>query len=101
MGPLTCSLPYSTAISMSLAYSGFLEAAKTRDGFVVASWALYFPMVAKSPESQTTIVPLAFNCSSEVVIMLNDWVKFLRDAEEIRKSSGGCFKPVRLEEFRV
>lgn len=33
---------------------------------MVASWALYFPIVAKSPESQTTVVPAAFNCSSEL-----------------------------------
>lgn len=31
------SLPYATATSMSLAYSGFLEAARMRDGLVVAS----------------------------------------------------------------
>ncbi len=49
--PLTCFLPYSTAGSISLAYSGFLEAARMRDGLVVASCGLYFSMVWKSPES--------------------------------------------------
>lgn len=59
---------------MSFAYSGFLEAARISDGFVVASWGLYLPMatvicqltaciatpnprryiLAKSPESHTT-----------------------------------------------
>ena len=33
---------------------------------MVASCGLYLPMVAKSPESQTTVVPVAFNCSSEL-----------------------------------
>jgi hypothetical protein len=42
------------ASSISFAYSGFLEAARIREGLVVASWGLYLPMVAKSPESQTT-----------------------------------------------
>lgn len=41
-----------------------------REGFVVASCGLYFPMVAKSPESQTTVVPMAFNCSRELVMIL-------------------------------
>lgn len=40
------------------------------EGFVVASWGLYLPMVAKSPESQTTVVPVAFNWSSELVMMM-------------------------------
>ena len=40
-------LAYSTATSMSLAYSGFLEAARMREGLVVASWGLYFPMARK------------------------------------------------------
>lgn len=52
---LPCFFPYSTATSMSLAYSGFLEAARIREGLVVASWGLYLSMVAKSPESQTTV----------------------------------------------
>jgi hypothetical protein len=47
-------LPYATASSMSLAYSSFLDAARIREGLVVASWGLYLSMVAKSPESQTT-----------------------------------------------
>ena len=51
----TCSLPYWTATSISLAYSGFLAAARMSDGFVVASCGLYLSMVAKSPESQTTV----------------------------------------------
>jgi hypothetical protein len=49
-----CFLPYSTAASMSFAYSSFLDAARIREGLVVASWGLYLSMVAKSPESQTT-----------------------------------------------
>jgi hypothetical protein len=52
---LPCCLPYATASSMSLAYSGFLDAARIRDGLVVASCGLYLSMVAKSPESQTTV----------------------------------------------
>jgi hypothetical protein len=40
--------------SMSLAYSGFLAAARIREGLVVASWGLYLAMEAKSPESETT-----------------------------------------------
>ncbi len=39
---------------MSLAYSGFFDAARMSDGLVVASCGLYLSMVAKSPESQTT-----------------------------------------------
>jgi hypothetical protein len=50
-----CFLPYSHAASISFAYSGFFDAARMRDGLVVASWGLYFPIVAKSPESQTTV----------------------------------------------
>lgn len=34
------SLAYATETSISLAYSGFLTAARMRDGFVVASWGL-------------------------------------------------------------
>jgi hypothetical protein len=48
-------LPQVTAASMSFSYSGFLEAARIREGLVVASWGLYLSMVAKSPESQTTV----------------------------------------------
>lgn len=50
-----CFLPYSTAASISDAYSGFLEAARMSEGLVVASWGWYFLMVAKSPESATTV----------------------------------------------
>ena len=50
-----CFLPYSTAASISFAYSGFFDAARMRDGLVVASCGLYLSMVAKSPESQTTV----------------------------------------------
>jgi hypothetical protein len=39
-----CFLPYSTATSINLAYSGFFAAARMRDGLVVASWGLYLPM---------------------------------------------------------
>ena len=48
-------LPYATAASISFAYSGFLEAARMSEGLVVASWGWYFLMVAKSPESATTV----------------------------------------------
>ena len=51
---LPWALPYATASSISFAYSAFLEAARMRDGLVVASCGLYLSMVAKSPESQTT-----------------------------------------------
>lgn len=50
-----CAFPYSRAESISLAYSAFFEAARIRDGFVVASCGLYLSIVAKSPESQTTV----------------------------------------------
>ena len=50
-----CCLPHATAASISFAYSGFLEAARISEGLVVASWGLYLSMVAKSPESQTTV----------------------------------------------
>merc|ERR1712144_112142 len=62
-------LPYSTATSISLAYSGFLDAARMRDGLVVASWGLYLPMDAKSPESLTTVVPEALSCSNELLMI--------------------------------
>ena len=52
---LPCCFPYSTAASISFAYSGFLAAARISEGLVVASCGLYLPMVAKSPESQTTV----------------------------------------------
>jgi hypothetical protein len=48
-------LPYSTALSIKAAYSGFLLAARMREGLVVASCGLYLSIVAKSPESQTTV----------------------------------------------
>jgi hypothetical protein len=35
-------------MSMSLAYSSFFDAARIREGFVVASSGLYWPMAAKS-----------------------------------------------------
>lgn len=35
----------------------------------MASWALYFSIVLKSPESQTTVVPVALSCSSEFGMM--------------------------------
>jgi len=41
-----------------------------REGFVVASWGLNLSMVAKSPESQTTVVPVAFSWSREFGMML-------------------------------
>lgn len=53
-------LPYATAASISLAYSGFLEAARMSEGLVVASWGWYFLMVAKSPESATTVCRTKF-----------------------------------------
>lgn len=75
------------ATSISLAYSGFLEAARIREGLVVASWGLYLPMVAKSPESQTTVVPVAFNCSSELGMLL---VMIMSTIEEVRSSGRWC-----------
>ena len=39
------------------------------EGLVVASCGLYFPMVAKSPESHTTVVPAAFRWSREEVMV--------------------------------
>ena len=42
--PFACDLPYSTATSMSFAYSGFFDAARIKDGFVVASCGLYLPI---------------------------------------------------------
>lgn len=36
-------LPAETAALIRLTYSGFLEAARIRDGLVVASWGLYLP----------------------------------------------------------
>ena len=48
-------LPYATAASISFSYSGFLDAARMSEGLVVASWGWYFLMVAKSPESATTV----------------------------------------------
>lgn len=38
------SFPYATAVSMSLAYSAFLEAARINDGLVVASCGWYLAM---------------------------------------------------------
>lgn len=58
---LTCSLPYSIEALINSAYSGFFEAARISEGLVVASCGLYFPIVAKSPESQTTVVPVALS----------------------------------------
>lgn len=46
--PHTCFLPYSIALSISFAYSGFLEAARIKEGLVVASSGLYFPMANKN-----------------------------------------------------
>jgi hypothetical protein len=66
----TSFLPFWTAASIRLAYSGFLEAARIKEGLVVASCGLYLPMVAKSPESQTTTVPVALSCSrAEDIVM--------------------------------
>lgn len=48
---LTWPLPYSTALSISFAYSGFLEAARMREGLVVASCGLYLSMADKVSES--------------------------------------------------
>lgn len=44
-GPIrTCSLPYFSATSINLAYSGFFEAARIKEGLVVASCGLYLAM---------------------------------------------------------
>lgn len=66
------------ATSINLAYSGFFEAAKMSDGLVVASCGLYFPIVAKSPESQTTVVPVALSCSREDVMFAEVFIKCRR-----------------------
>jgi hypothetical protein len=42
------SLPKARAASTSLAYSGFLEAARIREGLVVASWGLYLSIAGGS-----------------------------------------------------
>ena len=65
----TLSLPYATALSINFAYSDFLDAARISEGFVVASWGLYLAIVAKSPESATTVVPAALSCSREEDIL--------------------------------
>ena len=44
---LPCFIPYSIATSWSLAYSVFFDAARIREGFVVASWGLYLPMAVE------------------------------------------------------
>lgn len=43
----TSFLPFWTAASIRLAYSGFLEAARIKEGLVVASCGLYLPMAAE------------------------------------------------------
>ena len=44
-------------------------------------------MVAKSPESQTTVVPVAFNCSSELGMLL---VMIVSTIEETGRSGRWC-----------
>lgn len=83
---LPCFLPYSTAASISLAYSGFLDAARMSEGLVVASWGLYLSMVAKSPESQTTVYADGVSIFS--------WAGFIvyreKMAEQVRHLRGEC-----------
>lgn len=40
-------MPYSTARSINLAYSAFLDAARIREGLVVASCGLYFSIAGR------------------------------------------------------
>ena len=44
-------------------------------------------MVAKSPESQTTVVPVAFNCSSELGMLI---VMIMSTIEEEGRSGKWC-----------
>ena len=44
-------------------------------------------MVAKSPESQTTVVPVAFSCSSELGILL---VMIMSTIKELGSSGRWC-----------
>jgi hypothetical protein len=63
-----CALPYATASSMSLAYSAFLEAARIREGLVVASCGLYLPMAVKSSVHHSYIACSSrANCWSRIV----------------------------------
>ena len=62
-----------------------------REGFVVASCGLYLPMVAKSPESQTTVVPVAFNCSSELGMLI---VMIMSTIQEVGTSGRLCMNEV-------
>ena len=48
-------------------------------------------MVAKSPESQTTVVPVAFNCSSELGMLLGMIVSTI---EETGSSDRWCVSEV-------
>jgi len=48
----------------------FFDAARMSEGLVVASCGLYLPMVAKSPESHTTVVPVALSWSREEDMVL-------------------------------
>lgn len=41
-------LTAATALSIRAAYSAFLEAARIREGLVVASWGLYLAMAVKN-----------------------------------------------------
>jgi hypothetical protein len=52
---LRISLPNWTSRLSRVQSTSFLDAARMSDGLVVASWGLYLSMVAKSPESQTTV----------------------------------------------
>lgn len=54
---------YASASSTRCLYSGRRAAVLSREGFVVLSCGLYALILSISPESATTIVPVAFNRS--------------------------------------
>lgn len=95
MSYLPLDFPYWTAFSSKWLYCGILEAAKSRDGFVVASVGLYCEiarikktltvtrwsflqqqknvpvLLSKSPESATTVVNF-FNCSNVLAMIYGE-----------------------------
>ena len=118
MNYLPLDFPYWTAFSSKWWYCGILEAAKSRDGLVVASVGLYCEiarikktltvtrwsflqeknvsvLLSKSPESATTVVNF-FNCSN-VLAMINckkHWKTLQSDGpSESRGKSGQQVHP--------
>jgi hypothetical protein len=55
-----------------LAYSGFLEAARIRDGLVVAYNAMYVRPSHTTPEYQTNILRFVFGNGGKVTRVTND-----------------------------